>query len=626
MEMSTTLGLIIQWGSDGWTGGPNYLKNIALAIGTLPPSHRLRMVFFVLPEQIDHLGQYQSILHLADDIRPFVPGVSMDDVDVLYPFPAEDPGVSANPARAFWIPDFQHKYLPHFFSNEDIQWREKYFSYLACQKNAVILSSQSALNDFQKFFSPQCPTYILRFVSSLDDKWIQMDTSSALKKFHINNKYIICCNQFWKHKDHLSLFKAINILKKKNIYINLVCTGSTEDHRDLNYFNSLKEYIEQNNLSQQIQILGLIDRTDQIQLLRASMAVVQPSLFEGWSTVVEDARMFGKTIIYSDIPVHKEQNPPYGISFQAGNPFALAQAIEANLGKLNSTIGTQRELDAIAKNREARVKFGLDISKIVNIIGKKNKDIKIKAIYNTKNTFFAQKQWYHPAIAGSQTFASGLFDINIYKNVCNVLNKIQKDDYIIFLNEFIKKGIENFKENWRYADICTVLYHLSKSLDVKNYLEIGVRQGRSMAMVASCCPEVDIVGFDMWIQDYAGMENPGPEFVRDQLLRLNHKGKLNLVSGNSQETVPAYFAANPQQTFDLITVDGDHSPEGATMDIRNVLPRLRIGGAIVFDDIAHPSHPQLINVWQQEVQSRHDMSCFEFTELGYGVAFAIRMH
>jgi hypothetical protein len=32
-------------------------------------------------------------------------------------------------------------------------------------------------------------------------------------------------------------------------------------------------------------------------------------LFEGWSTVVEDAKSLNKFIFLSDIPVHREQNP-----------------------------------------------------------------------------------------------------------------------------------------------------------------------------------------------------------------------------------------------------------------------------------------------------------------------------
>ncbi|WMW64115.1 class I SAM-dependent methyltransferase [Nitratidesulfovibrio liaohensis] len=89
--------------------------------------------------------------------------------------------------------------------------------------------------------------------------------------------------------------------------------------------------------------------------------------------------------------------------------------------------------------------------------------------------------------------------------------------------------------------------------------------------------------------------------------------------------MPAHFAAHPDATYDLITVDGDHGPEGALRDLATVLPRLRIGGAIVFDDISHPELGYLRGIWQRVVQSQPNMSCHVYDETGYGVAFAIRM-
>jgi glycosyltransferase involved in cell wall biosynthesis len=79
----------------------------------------------------------------------------------------------------------------------------------------------------------------------------------------------------------------------------------------------------------QVYLLGLIARHEQIQLMRSALAVVQPSLFEGWSTVVEDARALGKPVIYSDIAVHLEQNPPCSVSFQRDSPESLAARLEA---------------------------------------------------------------------------------------------------------------------------------------------------------------------------------------------------------------------------------------------------------------------------------------------------------
>jgi len=62
-----------------------------------------------------------------------------------------------------------------------------------------------------------------------------------------------------------------------------------------------------NKLEDNLNILGFIDREDQLILMRESIAVIQPSRFEGWSTVVEDAKALGKHLIVSNIKVHLEQ-------------------------------------------------------------------------------------------------------------------------------------------------------------------------------------------------------------------------------------------------------------------------------------------------------------------------------
>lgn len=629
-----TLGLVIQWGSDGWTGGPNYLKNIALAVATVPPPHRLRMVFLVRPDQVDHMAQYQAILPLADDVRLFAPGVPMDDIDVLYPFPGLDEGISPSPVRVHWIPDFQHRHLPHFFSTADATWRDAHFSALATGQNMVVLSSQSALNDFKQFFHPCCPTHVLRFASSPEPGWLEGDPKAVITKYDLQTPFLMCCNQFWKHKDHLTLLKALNLLRRQGNFMRLVCTGATEDHRHPEYFASLLQFIQEHELAEQVRVLGLIDRADQIQLLRTAQAVVQPSLFEGWSTVIEDCRMLGKSVVYSDIPVHLEQAPPHGFAFKAGDAEDLARVLGAQADTFAATAGTPREALALQICSDNRMRFGLELGRMVRLAMSTNPRRPPGVIPQSAPTTdevqansFRTKgaQWYAPPLAGASTLAAPLFDPDTYQSTLRVLKQLADDEYLVFLRGFISRGLKRFGAHWKYADICTVLHTLAHSLEVERYLEIGVRQGRSMAMVVTRRPGVHVAAFDMWRQDYAGMDNPGPDFVRTQMTRLGHTGTLEFIDGNSHETLPRYFATHKRQTFDLITVDGDHTPEGAAADLRDVLPRLRIGGAIVFDDIAHPSHPELRQVWHDEVASRPGMTSFEFTELGYGVAFAVRM-
>ena len=143
-------------------------------------------------------------------------------------------------------------------------------------------------------------------------------------------------------------------------------------------------------------------------------------------------------------------------------------------------------------------------------------------------------------------------------------------------------------------------------------------------MVASVSPACDIVACDMFIQGYSGMENPGPELVRSELRRVGFTGGLEFVVGDSHKVLPAFFRAHPDRFFDLITVDGDHSEAGARSDLETVLPRLKPGGAVVFDDVSNPSHPELAGVWTDLFKRHPKYSVFTFTEIGFGVGFAIR--
>ena len=51
-----------------------------------------------------------------------------------------------------WIYDFQHKYLPNLFTQSDIEVRDRGFAQIADVSSRVVLSSQTAASDFQKFF------------------------------------------------------------------------------------------------------------------------------------------------------------------------------------------------------------------------------------------------------------------------------------------------------------------------------------------------------------------------------------------------------------------------------------------------------------------------------------------
>jgi predicted O-methyltransferase YrrM len=232
--------------------------------------------------------------------------------------------------------------------------------------------------------------------------------------------------------------------------------------------------------------------------------------------------------------------------------------------------------------------------------------------------------FYGAATVGASSIGALATTERVLDDVLGTLDALDSDDYVEYVRGFVAAGREAAPDSWRYADITTALAAAARLLWPQSYLEIGVRRGRSAAVVAAAAPECDIVAVDLWNEGYAGMENPGPELVREQLARVGHRGEVRFVSGDSHVELPKLFDSEPELAFDLITVDGDHSTRGARRDLEDVLPRLRIGGALVFDDVSHPAHPELARVWQRSVARHRRYATWEFDDIGYGVAVAVR--
>lgn len=234
-------------------------------------------------------------------------------------------------------------------------------------------------------------------------------------------------------------------------------------------------------------------------------------------------------------------------------------------------------------------------------------------------------EWYPPVMTGAQAVARHLTDTALCtREALRLLEQLEPDAYSDYMKSFYRDGLDRFGDKWGFADIVTVLIGLADLLKPRRYLEIGVRRGRSVCAVASRVPAVELAMFDMWVANYAGMENPGPQLVEQELDKVGHTGPREFVDGNSHETVPAFFEARHDFFFDLITVDGDHSEHGAADDLCDVLPHLSIGGAIVFDDVCHPKHMGLRDVWRRIICDDRRFSAWTYDEVGYGVGFAIR--
>jgi glycosyltransferase involved in cell wall biosynthesis len=188
--------------------------------------------------------------------------------------------------------------------------------------------------------------------------WFEGDPAAVQSRYQLPPRFFLLSNQFWQHKNHATVFAALGILARRGIHPRVVCTGSLHDNRDTRHVEMLRRQLADLGIQQQVSLLGLLPRLDQIQLMRQCLAVLQPSLSEGWSTVVEDARLLGKALILSDLAVHKEQDPPSARFFSRESAEGLASAMSEAWESYTPGPDRNEEDRARAAGTTARLAFG----------------------------------------------------------------------------------------------------------------------------------------------------------------------------------------------------------------------------------------------------------------------------
>lgn len=229
-----------------------------------------------------------------------------------------------------WIPDFQHRHLPNYFTSEDIEKRNCHQAQLAKLSQGVLLSSEDARQDFNRFYpGNEAKTHVLRFVAIPPAPSELPPAEKVLEKYGINQPFFHVPNQVWAHKNHEIILNALRLFRERGGRCPLVIsTGQTEDYRDANYFKQLIERVREAGVSDSYRFLGLIDYKDACVIMRNALALINPSLFEGWSTTVEEAKSIGKRMLLSSLPVHREQAHDRSSFFDPYNAEQLALLME----------------------------------------------------------------------------------------------------------------------------------------------------------------------------------------------------------------------------------------------------------------------------------------------------------
>jgi len=337
---------MLKFAGNEWLGGISYYRNLFSALQDLP-NRRIDPVLITSGhDQAELQSRFPActILHLPllDAGRVLGKARQLARTAFGRDFPLERVlaaqkiavlshsaylGRRASVASIVWIPDFQELTFPEFFSQRVLASRRRNAARSCRFASTVLLSSETALTDLRRIANNAVSTAVLPFVASVPPPSDILPRDEILKKYGLPDRFFHLPNQFWFHKNHIVVLRALAILKKEGRAFPIVATGNTSDPRQPHHFQSLMAAARDLDVDDLFVPLGVLPYHDMMSMMSHAVAVINPSKFEGWSTTVEEAKSMGKAVILSDIAVHREQAPDRGLFFSADDPEALGQRL-----------------------------------------------------------------------------------------------------------------------------------------------------------------------------------------------------------------------------------------------------------------------------------------------------------
>ena len=118
-------------------------------------------------------------------------------------------------------------------------------------------------------------------------------SNDILEKFGLKTKkYLFYPAQFWPHKNHINLIKALSALKNESVTIDLILTGSDQGNYEfvMNYLNST-------SVRDQVRYFGFVSDEEMKVLYTNALALVFPTLLGPTNMPILEAIACGCPVI-----------------------------------------------------------------------------------------------------------------------------------------------------------------------------------------------------------------------------------------------------------------------------------------------------------------------------------------
>ncbi|CAK0742667.1 putative Glycosyltransferase [Gammaproteobacteria bacterium] len=244
--------------------------------------------------------------------------------------------------------DIQHVHFPDFFRWYQHIARGIRYELSARYANAIQASSQFSKEDFLNFFSFLTEDSVFVIPEGVDVATFAAprNIKAIIEKYKLPNHFLFYPAQLWKHKNHLTVLRALRWLRdNSSLDIPLVITG-----RRYHGSEEIFSYAESHCLD--LYHLGNIPFDDLVTLFHASYLLIQAGLHESSSLPILEGCACSTAVIAARIPPIVEMAKTLDIElFSPTDPIDLAQQL-ARLWKDDA-----RRAEMIVNNREQIIQF-----------------------------------------------------------------------------------------------------------------------------------------------------------------------------------------------------------------------------------------------------------------------------
>jgi glycosyltransferase involved in cell wall biosynthesis len=236
----------------------------------------------------------------------------------------------------FPVHDLQHKLQPEFPEVSAAgEWREREYMFWNGIDRALVVYSESDVGtqDILTLYADTSitPERVLALPllppSYLDDK--ADSVTQRLQSLGVSQPYFFYPAQFWPHKNHARLIRAIAHLRDaRGLRVNLCLCGSSQNAIREQTYDTVVALIRSLNLEGQVRLLGYVEEADITALYRGARGMVMPTFFGPTNIPVLEAWSLECPVISSDFRGIREQVGDAGILVDPNSVASIADGLE----------------------------------------------------------------------------------------------------------------------------------------------------------------------------------------------------------------------------------------------------------------------------------------------------------